>query len=150
MIRVPRALQAEKAMAPHSSVLTWKIPGMGESGELPSMRSQSWTQLKEPSSSTSRLPFRNIARSPEPVPPPTMFLQVSAPNLIAGSSTFDESFGLFLINSLTDCPLVKCRYSSFMFTAAHVSRVEGREQAESPQASDLPFWVEISWVPGTG
>ena len=26
----------EKAMAPHSSTLTWRIPGTGESGELPS------------------------------------------------------------------------------------------------------------------
>ena len=30
---------AEKAMAPHSSTLAWKIPGMGEPGELPSMGS---------------------------------------------------------------------------------------------------------------
>ena len=27
----------EKEMAPHSSVLTWRIPGMGEPGGLPSM-----------------------------------------------------------------------------------------------------------------
>ena len=29
----------EKEMAIHSSVLAWRIPGMGESGELPSMGS---------------------------------------------------------------------------------------------------------------
>ena len=29
----------EKAMAPHSSVPTWRIPGMGESGGLPSVGS---------------------------------------------------------------------------------------------------------------
>ena len=29
----------EKAMAPHSSTLAWKIPGMGEAGGLPSMGS---------------------------------------------------------------------------------------------------------------
>ena len=29
----------EKAMAPHSSVLAWRIPGTGESGGLPSMGS---------------------------------------------------------------------------------------------------------------
>ena len=103
---------------------------------------QSWTQLKRLSSSTSRLPFGNIARSPETVPPPTVFLQVSAPNLIAGSSTFEEFFGLLLINSLTDDPLVKRRYSSFMFTAARDSHVGEREQAEPPQACDPPFWVE--------
>ena len=27
----------EKAVAPHSSVLAWRIPGMGEPGGLPSM-----------------------------------------------------------------------------------------------------------------
>ena len=30
---------SEKAMAPHSSTLAWRIPGMGEPGELPSMGS---------------------------------------------------------------------------------------------------------------
>ena len=92
--------------------------------------------------STSRLHFRNIAHSPEPVPPLTVFLQVSAPNLIAGSSTFEEFFGLLLINSVTDGPMVRHRYSSYMFTAAGDSRVGGREQAEPPQAGDPPFWVE--------
>ena len=29
----------EKEMAPHSSVLAWRIPGMGEAGGLPSMGS---------------------------------------------------------------------------------------------------------------
>ena len=29
----------EKAMAPHSSVLAWRISGMGEPGGLPSMGS---------------------------------------------------------------------------------------------------------------
>ena len=32
MLYVPRALQAEKAMAPHSSVLVWKMTGTGEPG----------------------------------------------------------------------------------------------------------------------
>ena len=31
--------QLEKAMAPHSSVLAWRIPGTGEPGGLPSMGS---------------------------------------------------------------------------------------------------------------
>ena len=30
---------SEKAMAPHSSTLAWRIPGMGEPGGLPSMGS---------------------------------------------------------------------------------------------------------------
>ena len=36
----------EKEMATHSSVLAWRIPGMGKPGGLPSMGSQSRTQLK--------------------------------------------------------------------------------------------------------
>ena len=40
-------------MAPHSSVLAWRIPGTGEPGGLPSMGSQSRTQLKRLSSSSS-------------------------------------------------------------------------------------------------
>ena len=82
--------------------------------------------------STSRLHFRNIAHSPEPIPPLTVFLQVSAPNLIAGSSTFEEFFGLFLINSLTDGPPVKLGYSSFMFTAARVSPVGRKGASRGP------------------
>ena len=35
----PRAIAPEKAMAPYSSTLAWKIPGMGEPGGLPSMGS---------------------------------------------------------------------------------------------------------------
>ena len=41
-------------MAPHSSVLAWRIPGTGEPGGLPSMGvSQSRTRLKQLSSSSS-------------------------------------------------------------------------------------------------
>ena len=36
----------EKEMATHSSVLAWRIPGMGEPGGLPSGVTQSWTRLK--------------------------------------------------------------------------------------------------------
>ena len=37
----------EKEMATHSSVLAWRIPGMGEPGRLPSMGvAQSRTRLK--------------------------------------------------------------------------------------------------------
>ena len=36
----------EKAMAPHSITLAWKIPWVEEPGGLPSMVAQSWTQLK--------------------------------------------------------------------------------------------------------
>ena len=44
-----RVLCPEKAMAPHSSTLAWKIPGMGELGGLPSMGSHrvrhNWSDL---------------------------------------------------------------------------------------------------------
>ena len=41
----------EKEMATHSSVLAWRIPGMGEPGGLPSAGvTQSWTWLKRLSS----------------------------------------------------------------------------------------------------
>ena len=37
----------EKAMAPHSSTLAWKIPWTEEAGRLESMRSQSGTRLSD-------------------------------------------------------------------------------------------------------
>ena len=42
----------EKAMATHSSVLAWRIPGTAEPGGLPSVGSQSRTRLKRLSSSS--------------------------------------------------------------------------------------------------
>ena len=36
----------EKEMATHSGILAWRIPGMEEPGGLPSVGSQSQTQLK--------------------------------------------------------------------------------------------------------
>ena len=45
----------EKEMATHSSVLAWRIPGMGEHGGLPSMGSHSRTRLKRLSSSSSAI-----------------------------------------------------------------------------------------------
>ena len=44
--------ELEKEMATHSSVLAWRIPGTAEPGGLPSMGSQSQTQLKRLSSSS--------------------------------------------------------------------------------------------------
>ena len=43
----------EKEMATHPSVLAWRIPGMGESGGLPSMGSHSRIRLKRLSGSSS-------------------------------------------------------------------------------------------------
>ena len=42
----------EKEMATHSSVLAWRIPGMGEPGGLPSMGSHRVGRLKRFSSSS--------------------------------------------------------------------------------------------------
>ena len=36
-IGYPCDVKSEKAMAPHSSVLAWRIPGTGEPGGLPYM-----------------------------------------------------------------------------------------------------------------
>ena len=43
----------EKEMAAHSSILVWRIPGTEEPGGRLSMGSQSWTRLKQLSSSSS-------------------------------------------------------------------------------------------------
>ena len=45
--------ELEKEMATHSSVLAWRIPGVGEPGGLPSMGLHSRTQLRQLSSSSS-------------------------------------------------------------------------------------------------
>ena len=50
-------------MATHSSVLAWRIPGTGEPGGLPSMGSQSWTQLKRLSSSSSKAESKEELKS---------------------------------------------------------------------------------------
>ena len=50
-------MSLEKAMATHSSVLAWRIPGTGEPGGLPSMGLQSRTRLMRLSSSSSHNVF---------------------------------------------------------------------------------------------
>ena len=50
----------EKEMATHSSVLAWRIPGMGEPGGLPSLGSQSRTRLKRLSSSSRTGPDMEV------------------------------------------------------------------------------------------
>ena len=49
----------EKEIATHSNVLTWRIPVKGEPGGLPSRVAQSWTRLKQLSSSSRDL-FKKI------------------------------------------------------------------------------------------
>ena len=45
----------EKEVATHSSVLAWRIPGMGKPGGLPSLGLHSWTRLKRLGSSSTLL-----------------------------------------------------------------------------------------------
>ena len=40
-------MSSEKAMAPHSSALAWKIPWMEETGRLQSRVSNSWIRLSD-------------------------------------------------------------------------------------------------------
>ena len=47
-------IAAEKAMATHSSVLAWRIPGMGEPGGLPSMGSHTVGHTEVGHDSSSR------------------------------------------------------------------------------------------------
>ena len=54
----------EKEMAPHSSILAWRIPGTEEPGGLPSTGSQSRTQLKRLSSSSSAGDARDVSSIP--------------------------------------------------------------------------------------
>ena len=46
----------EKEMATHPSILAWRLPGTEEPVGLPSVGSQSWTQLKQLGSSGSSRP----------------------------------------------------------------------------------------------
>ena len=57
----------EKEMANHSSVLAWRIPGMGEPGGLPSEVTQSRTPLKRLRNSSSR---NNSCKTSWSSPPP--------------------------------------------------------------------------------
>ena len=52
MISLKSYVTAREALATHSSVLAWRIPGMGEPGGLLSTGSQSRTRLKRLSSSS--------------------------------------------------------------------------------------------------
>ena len=52
----------EKETATHSSVLSWRIPGIGEPGGLTTMGSQSWTQLKRLSSSSSSVTWAQSSK----------------------------------------------------------------------------------------
>ena len=74
----------EEAMATHSSVLAWRIPGMGEPGGLPSMGSHrvghNWCDLAAAATAGVFLEFSCIFDDPKDVG-----------NLISGSSAFSKS-----------------------------------------------------------
>ena len=145
MISVPRALQKEKAMATHSSDLAWKIPDTGEPGGLPSMGSHR-VRLTRSDLAAAAVLQGTISASLTAVLRLSIHLPCFSRFLLPTSSQAHQHlrnlFGRLLINSVTDGPPDKCRYSSLMFKAARDSRVGEREQAEPIQAGDPPFWVE--------
>ena len=63
-IYMPDNQHSEKAMATHSSVLTWRIPGTGEPGGLPSMASHrvghDWSDLAAAATSNIKTQSSNI------------------------------------------------------------------------------------------
>ena len=154
MICVPRALQAEKAMAPHSSVLVWKMTGTGEPGGLPSMGSHRVRLDRRDLAAATAALQTSVSTTLTTVLRMSLHLPCLSRCLLPTSSQAHQHlrnlFGLFLINSLTDGPPVKRRYSSFMFTQPVFPVLAEREQAAAPQAVDPPFCVERSWMPSTG
>ena len=97
----------EKAMATHSSVLAWRIPGTGEPGGLPSMGSHrvrhDWSNLAA-AAITLRLPS-----SSQKFP--------LTPSWVASSSFLDSVFSPFLMfsNSLVDHLLQLLSFFFFPF-----------------------------------
>ena len=133
-------------MAPQSSVLAWQIPEMGEPGGLPSMGSHRVGQDRSDLAAAAAVLQGSISATLTAVLRLSLHLPCFSKFLLPTSSQAHQHlrnlFGLLLINSLTDGPPVKRRYSSLMFRAARDSRVGEREQAEPIQAGDPPFWVE--------
>ena len=133
-------------MATHSSILAWRIPGSGEPDGLPSMGSHRVGHDRSDLAAAAAVLQGSISATLTAVLRLSFHLPCFSRFLLPTSSQAHQHlrnlFGLLLINSVTDGPLVRHRYSSYMFTAAGDSRVGGREQAEPPQAGDPPFWVE--------
>ena len=144
----PKSTSSREAMAPHSSTLAWKIPGMGEPGGLPSMGSHRVRLDRSDLAAAAAALQASVSATLPAVLRLSLHLPCVSRCLLPTSSQAHQHlrnlFGLFLINSLTNGPPVKCRYSSFMFTAARDSHAVGREQAQAPPPSDPPFWVERS------
>ena len=103
---------------------------------------------------TSRFHFCITDHSPEIVPPPTMFLQVSAPKLIAGSSTFEKSVSS-ISNRVTDrrfasqtwvqilhvprrpCFPCRCRAGSNQSPLKTVTHLSWWREARCPKQGDV-------------
>ena len=96
---------------------------------------QSQTRQKRLSSSNSSalsLGFHNIDHNPETVPPPTMSVQVSAPNLITGSSAFEE-FVWSVSNQFTDRRSTRQTQVQLLHVhTARVPRVGGKGASSGP------------------
>ena len=77
----------EKAMAPHSSVLAWRIPGTGEPGGLPSMGSHrvghDWSDSAAAAAAAaeyaSMLLSQFVPPSPSPTVPTSLFCMSASP-----------------------------------------------------------------------
>ena len=56
----------EKEMVTHSSVLAWRIPGMAEPGEVPSMRLQESDTTKATSQQQQQLNLKGVSKQRKP------------------------------------------------------------------------------------
>ena len=87
----------EKEMATHSSVLAWRIPGMGEPGGLPSMGSHrvrhNWSDLEAASHSISSLEAIDFS--------PTQFEPANLSHQLSCKALFNSFLYLFLSFSNT-------------------------------------------------
>ena len=70
-------------MATHSSVLAWRIPGMGEPVGLPSMGPQSWTRLKRLSRGSSSSSSSRGDQAPQKEAGFLFFFKISFPIIIS-------------------------------------------------------------------
>ena len=155
MIRVPRALQAEKAVAPHASVLAWKIPGMGEPVGLPSMgMHRVRLDRRDLAAAAAAALQASVSATLTAVLRLSLLIPCFSRSLLPNSSQAHQHlrnlFGKFLIKSLTDGLPAKHRYSFFMFTGGPASHVGARKEVEPLQDCAPALLLERRWVPSTG
>ena len=114
-------------MATHSSILAWRIPGMGEPGGLPSMGSQSWTQLK-------RLSSIHYLKKKSEIFPVALYLQISQiPNMKILSSPITHLITSSWVFAL---PSLKSFHQS----------IEGKEERRTVGLTILSFLPPGAWT----